>query len=158
MLCMVLVIIQEEREVNNMYRFIQEHYSDRLIKDDEIIRIEKEFNVKFPTILREYYQYFNGAKIKLCQFEIDGYEYEISELVPLKYGYCCLERVKENDLQDGIIEENLFPIANNRGGDYYYWDKNTERIYLIYCDNIEEPIQICGSIQGLFELMSNSCN
>ena len=31
-----------------MYRFIQEHYSDRLIKNDEIIRIEKEFNVTIP--------------------------------------------------------------------------------------------------------------
>ena len=141
-----------------MYRFIKEQYSDRLIKNDEITRIEKEFNVKFPTILREYYQNFNGAKIKLCQFEVDGDEYEISELVPLKYGYCCFEKVKENDIQDGIIEETFFPIANNRGGDYYYWDKNTERIYLIYCDDIEEPIQICESIQELFELMCNSCN
>lgn len=141
-----------------MYKFIEEQYSNQLVKNDELLEIEKKYNVTFPPILREYYLKFNGAKIKLCQFEIEGFEYEISELVPLKYGYCCWEKVKENDLQDGLIAENLFPIANNRGGDYYYWDKNTEEIYLIYCDDIEEPIQICESIQRLFDLMSNSCN
>ncbi len=107
--------------------------------------------------IKEYYLKHNGAKINLCCFEIDEYEYEISEIIPLKYGSCSLEKVKENDIEDGFIKESLVPIANNRGGDYYYWDKETEEVYLIYGDDIENPIFICDSISELLKIMSN-CN
>lgn len=103
-------------------------------------------------MLKDFYLKYNGAQIKLCCFKIDEYYYEISELVMLKYGVCCFEKIREND----IIDNSLFPLANNRGGDYYYWDKETENVYLIYGDDIENPIYICKSIKELFDIMQNS--
>lgn len=101
---------------------------------------------------------YNGAKIRLCKFYIDNFEHEISEILPLKYGKSCLEEVIKNDRNDDIIPRNMIPIANNRGGDYYYWDVLDESVYLFYCDDIENPVYICNDIEELFNLMSKYCN
>ncbi len=48
-------------------------------------------------------------------------------MLPLKFGNSCFEEVIKNDRQDDIIPSNMIPIANNRGGDYYYWDMSNEK-------------------------------
>ena len=39
--------------------------------------------------------------------------------------------------EDGIIDEHLYPLARNEGGDYFYWDIRDENVYMIYCDDVE---------------------
>lgn len=52
----------------------------------------------------------------------------------------------------------MVPIAQNRGGDIYYWDISDENIFLYYCDDIENPIYICENVRALFEIMENNCS
>lgn len=42
------------------------------------------------------------------------------------------------------------------GGDYFYWDVRDENVYMIYCDDIENPVWVCKSIKAFFELMENN--
>ena len=140
-----------------MYKFIKECREGYLISEEDIKEFEKCWNVKIPEILRKFYINYNGGKINLCKFSVDDFVYEISEIIPLKYGECCLEEVIRNDRQDEIIPKDKVPIANDRGGNYYYWDSLTGEIFLYYCDDIENPIYICKSIEDLFEVMNQSC-
>lgn len=151
------VIIQQEKEGNKMYKFIKERREGYSINEEDIKTVEKCWNIEIPTILKQFYINYNGAKINLCKFFVDDFKYEISEIIPLKYGKCCLEEVIRNDRQDDIIPSNMIPIANDRGGDYYYWDMSSGRVYLFYCDDIENPIYICKSIEEMFEIMNKSC-
>ena len=141
-----------------MYKFIREYGREYLVNEKEIRAIEEMLDISFPPILKKFYINYNGARIYLCQFWVDGYEYEISELVYLKYGKCSLENVIKNDREDNIIPYNMIPIANNRGGDYYYWDALSENVFLYYCDDIENPIFICDNINTLFKIMDNNCS
>lgn len=91
----------------------------------------------------------------MCVFYIDGFEFEVSEILPLKYGAFTFEDVIANDRGDEIIPANMVPIAQNRGGDIYYWNTSNENIFLYYCDDIENPIYICENVRALFEIMEN---
>lgn len=141
-----------------MYNFIKQIRDDYHIKKEEIETIEKKYKILFPKILKDYYLKYNGDIIKLCIFTVDGYEYSIVKMVQLKYGTATFEHIVDNDREDGIIEENLLPIARNEGGDYYYWDTISENVFLYYCDDIENPIFICENIEELFKILESSCS
>ena len=151
------VIIHQKKEENKVYKFIKECRESYLVNEEHMKILEKCWNIEIPTILRQFYCNYNGAKIKLCKFFVDEFEYEISEILQLKYGECCFEEVIGNDRQNDIIPNNMIPIANDRGGNYYYWDMSSGRIYLFYCDDIDNPIYICSSIEELFEIMNLAC-
>ena len=139
-----------------MYQFISVHKNNFVVREEDINQVEKHFNIVFPKILRQFYLEHNGDSVELCKFRTDDFEHEIFEILPLKYGDCTVEDVMENDREDEIIPCTMIPIANDRGGDYYYWDLETENVYLYYCDDIENPIYICDSIKSLFDIM-NRC-
>lgn len=139
-----------------MYKFIKECKEGYSISEEDIERIEEEYGIEIPSVLRKFYYNYNCARIHLCKFYVEGCEYEISEILPLKYGEVCFEQVLENDRLDDIIPRNMLPLANNRGGDYYYWDTLSENVYIYFCDDIENPIYICKSIEEMFEIMNKS--
>ena len=141
-----------------MYKFIRECEEVSLVNEDQIKELEVAWSISFPESLKDYYKNNNGCKIKVCIFYIDGFEYEISEILPLKYGPFTFEDVLANNRGDEIIPTNMIPIAQNRGGDIYYWDTSNENIFLYYCDDIENPIYICENVRALFEIMENNCS
>ena len=59
----------------------------------------------------------------------------------------------ENDREAGFIYEHLYPLACNEGGDYFYWDIRDENVYMLYCDDIENPVWICASVKEFFDLL-----
>ena len=136
-----------------MFNFITENNKKDHISNDVISEIEKLYKIQFPVILREYYLNHNGDKIKLCIFKVDEEEFGVAKIVPLKYGSCDFESIVRNDRHDEIIDSHLYPLARNEGGDYYYRDERNENVYMIYCDDIENPILICNTVKRFFELM-----
>lgn len=139
-----------------MYKFIKKIKSGYSVNERDIKNIEERWDISFPILLKEFYVNYNGAEINLCMFVLNGYEHEISEFLPLKYGECNFDDVIKNDREDGIISNNMIPLASNRGGDYYYWNSMNESIVLFYCDDIENPVYICKNIKELFNIMENN--
>lgn len=142
---------------NKMYGFIKQIKEEYHITEEDLKIVEGKYDIKFPEILRSYYLEHNGDIIKTCYLLVDDYSYGIAKIVQLKNGTTTFEYIVDNDRKDGIIDENMFPIARNEGGDYYYWNKQTQNIYLYYCDDIEDPIYICENINSFFEIMDKSC-
>ena len=139
-----------------MYSFIKKMKDDEKITIEDIAEIEKTFSFQMPEILKEYYLANNGASIHRCIFSVDGYEVEVAKLVELKYGYLPLEKIIEMDRKDGFISPNMIPIARNSGGDYYYWDSKSGKVYLFLCDSIENPIWICQNVEEFFSLLQKN--
>ena len=139
-----------------MYSFIKKMKDDEKITIEDIAEIEKTFSFQMPEILKEYYLANNGASIHRCIFRVDGYEVEVAKLVELKYGYLPLEKIIEMDRKDGFISPNMIPIARNSGGDYYYWDSKSGKVYLFLCDSIENPIWICQNVEEFFSLLQKN--
>lgn len=109
-----------------------------------------------PKSLEEFYLKYDGASIYLILFQIDGYEYEVSKILPLFDGECSVYEFYKMDREDGIIRDTLIPFARNRGGDYYYWDTNDYKVYILYGDDIENEILISDTMDGFFELLENN--
>jgi len=139
-----------------MYSFIKKMKDDEKITIEDIAEIEKTFSFQMPEILKEYYLANNGASIHRCIFSVDGYEVEVAKLVELKYGYLPLEKIIEMDRKDGFISPNMIPIARNSGGDYYYWDSKSGKVYLFLCDSMENPIWICQNVEEFFSLLQKN--
>ena len=136
-----------------MYSFVKAQSENTHILSRDIMEIESKYNIKFPEVLREYYLKHNGDKIRLCIFKVDDEEFGVAEIVELKYGNCSFEKLVENDMEDGFIDEHLYPLACNEGGDYFYWDIRDENVYMLYCDDIENPVWICASVKEFFDLL-----
>lgn len=164
-----------------MYRFIKEKRPGFEITPEEIQEIEERYGIQFPDALAKFYLEYNGAYVKLCYFEADEdeddeydddeyeddaeeeddnfeyeyeeYPYEVRSMMPLRYGELTFEHVLANDRD--YMDADMFPIASNQGGDYYYWDRNNEKVYLYY-DDIENPIFICHTIKRFFEKLSDA--
>lgn len=139
-----------------MYGFVKEKSENTHISSCEVLEIENKYNINFPTMIKEYYLQHNGDKIRLCIFTVDEEEFGVAKIVELKYGNCSFEKIVKNDREDGIIDEHLYPLARNEGGDYFYWDIRDENVYMIYCDDVENPVWVCDSIKAFFDLMENN--
>lgn len=126
------------------------------IKDIE--EIEKNFNIKFPIQLRNFYLSYNAIDIDVCIIKVNENKYEVAKIIPLKTGKNSFEDLKTDELIDKIIPESFMPFARDRGGAYYYWDNNNSGIYIIYPDFIEQPILICYTISEFFSLLQISDN
>ena len=70
-----------------------------------------------------------------------------------RVGFCMRDWLVENDREAGFIDEHLYPLACNEGGDYFYWDIRDENVYMLYCDDIENPVWICASVKEFFDLL-----
>jgi len=155
-----LMYIQHDHEFsaggNKMYDFLKKENSGIKPEPHEIKVIEDSYGFEFPQILFDFYLLHNVGTIKLCTFEIDGFEHQVRNMVPLKEGALTFEEIVTNDRKDGFIDTNMLPLAMNEGGDMYYWDKNNENVYLYYWDDIENPIFISENIKSFFELLSQS--
>lgn len=157
-----------------MYSFIKEKRPGFEITPEEIHEIEEKYEIQVPQALAQFYLECNGAEARLCYFEADededdeyededdndfeynyeDYPYEVRSIVPLRYGRLTFEQIIDNDRD--YMDNNMFPIASNQGGDCYYWDKNSEKIYLYYSDDIEESIFICHTVKRFFEKLSDA--
>ena len=124
-----------------MYGFVKEKSENTHISSCEVLEIENKYNINFPTMLKEYYLQHNGDKIRLCIFTVDEEEFGVAKIVELKYGNCSFEKIVKNDREDGIIDEHLYPLARNEGGDYFYWDIPfiDQTIDICFCCVIRNP-------------------
>ena len=139
-----------------MFDFLKNENNGIKPEVQDIKAIEDLYDFKFPQILFDFYLLHNVEDIKLCIFEIDGFEHGVNSMVPLKGGSLTFEAMVSNDRQDGFVDINMLPLAMNGGGDTYYWDRSNENVYLYYDDDIENPIFICENIESFFELLSQS--
>lgn len=137
-----------------MYSFLKSVDDKIEINISYVNKIENLFNVRFPKVLIDYYMRYNNVKINLCIFTINQNEYEVVKIIPLKSKSNSFENIKRMELKFQYIPIDFMPLARNRGGDYYYWDKN-ENVYLIYSDRIDSPVKICDSIEAFFYLLEN---
>ena len=119
-------------------------------------RLEAKYDISFPPVLREFYRQHEGQKIELCKFQVNGYWCEVSSIVPLCVGRMTFERITDNDREDGFISSLLFPLAMDRGGNLYYWQKDTEKVFLLLSDDIENPFLVANSIQAFFDLLEQA--
>lgn len=127
-----------------MYEFIQNMNKENQINLEDITNIEQKYDVIFPKELVEFLIHQNGSEIYLSQIiGKDVVKYEISSLIPIKYGLMSMEKMMEWDRMDGFVKPSTIPIANDRGGNVYYLDVESGEILLYFGEDIENPKVIC---------------
>ena len=141
-----------------MFDFLADPASkaDKLQVEKEIQRITAKYEVTFPQDLYNYALAYDGAKINLCIFKVNGYTCEVSKIVPICGDGLTFEKIVNNDRADGFISERFYPLAADRGGDIYYWDAWSGAIYLVLTDDIENPFKVCNSVREFFELLTHN--
>ncbi len=136
-----------------MFDFIKEHPHRKNDIRSDINRIEKKYDIMFPDILRNYYENYDGAKINTVIFDINGYECEVAKMVSLVDESLPFEMIVDNDKEDGFLADTFYPIARDRGGNYYYWDSVTYEVYLVLNDDCDNPFRVAKSVEQFFEVL-----
>ena len=136
-----------------MFDFLKDTQIHGRTKESDIVRLEQKYSIVFPSVLKEFYLRYDGNPIKLCLFKVDGYPCEVADIVPMTASGLTFEKIVENDRDDGIISDDLYPIARNRGGDLYYWSTKTGRVWLLLADSIDAPFLVAEDIGSFFKLL-----
>lgn len=136
-----------------MYNFLKDTTKHNHKTISDITRIEEKYSIKFPSILKNFYLDYDGNKINLCKFNVDGYSCEVAKIIPLNANGLTFEKIVENDRADGFIDKDFYPIASNRGGDFYYWSSKTGKVYLVLADDIDNPFVVSSNVETFFSLM-----
>ena len=137
-----------------MYSFIESNDAKCQLNIDDILEIENKFNIKFPNILKEYYIKYNGSQIKECYFSINGNDYNVNEIISLKYGKYSFEKEYEQVIENRYISNIYIPFAKDISNQSYYFNLKDNKIYYISIDDIINPIFICDSIDEFFEILN----
>ena len=144
-----------------MIQLIKTVHGGCKIFENDIKDIESHFSIQIPKELKKFYLDYNGADIYLCQFTMDDPSvepFEVHTIYPIKY--CALpygvtlEKVIEGDRLDGFLLFNLIPFAEDQGGDRYYYDNNTEEVFWIPSDDIDNPEKVCDSVAEFISKLS----
>lgn len=138
-----------------MYSFLKNTEDKVEIALHDIEHVEQTFNLNFPKVLRDYYVRYNAVKMNLCVFTINKREYEVTKIIPLKSKANSFEMIKKSEIKFAYIPNDFMPLARNRGGDYYYWDKKNQNVFLVYSDAVESPVKICDNIADFFSLLEH---
>lgn len=133
-----------------MFEFIKgkEKKCEESIK--KIKEIENKYGILFPDKLVEFYSLYDGEKIDLRKFEVNGFECEVVKIVPIIADKMFFESIVESDRADGFIPKDYFPLARDRGGNFYYWKSETYEVFLVFCDDYENPYKVADTVNDFF--------
>lgn len=112
----------------------------------EMDRLEKKYNFKFPPELRQFYLEHDSATFHSFSFFVDNYECGIAKIIPVSADGLSFEKIVDGDRADGFIPKSYYPLARDHGGNLYYWDNSTGNVYFLLNDDIENPFLVFHSV------------
>ena len=104
--------------------------------------LEKKYHFVFPESLRKFYFENDCSALRPFSFIIDNYECGFAKMIPLISDGLSFEKIVDDDRTEGFIPSSYYPIARDRGGNLYYWDATTEKVYYVLNDDIEDPFLV----------------
>lgn len=139
-----------------MYNFIIKEQSEQLKVIESIMYLENKYSIVFPDELKMFYLKCKEGKIKICVFIVDGVECEVASIVSVITEGYNFEKITDNNKIDAFLPDSFYPLASDRGGNYYYWDSVDGKVYLSFSDDIENPFLISDSIKEFFDILDDS--
>lgn len=70
-----------------MYKFIKVIHDGCRITKKDIQEIEKNFNIKLPSAMVDFYCHYNGAEVYLSVYTNETDEFEADVIYPIKYTF-----------------------------------------------------------------------
>ena len=139
------MILQDVFKEQESYKFNTEE--KRPISVGDLKNFEKENNIKFPESIRNYWFKYGDAPIKRCSFKGEK-STDIRQICnPLKAD--CFK-------EEGYIPQSFYAIAHDSGGNYFYWNSEDNKIYIVFHEDIDNPFVFCNSVEEMFKLMEES--
>lgn len=144
--------------INNKFDFLLASEEKEPVSKKYIDEFETKYDIKLPEILKEFYLSYNQCITKECRFSIYNKDIQfcVCEMVILKYGTYPVEKLLDYVKNNSEISDNFIPIAIDEDYEYYYWDKESKKVYFVSTENVEHPIPICNSIEDFFKLLNYS--
>lgn len=143
-----------------MYNFIDMNETYLKATEAEIKAFESEYGFTFPVLLKEFYIKYGGAELKELEFSMyDNIGFYPILIMPIRNedveDSCVKESLEINKVLPGWTHDKFIPFAEDlEGGTAYYWELDTERVYCVCNDNVENPIPICKNIKEFFDILN----
>lgn len=140
-----------------MFNFIDYEYPNARVNEAYIEELEKNLDIEFPKVLKDYYLNHNGAEIKECEFEKFGLEFCVVLIRALDFGTMPVEKVLAYNRSNSYIPKTFIPLAEDADDDDYYWDANDGKVYYLSLENVEHPKVVFDNVEEFFEMLNECC-
>jgi len=150
----------EKSEETSKYKFLEKEIDNREKSEVRIAYLEQKYGIVFPDILKDLYSRTDGSGMRTCYLEIDDYGYEVYDLVTLEDedgGFEWLvDGIYRAEPMNRYIPADWYPIAEDEGGDHYFWSSKTQQVYYVFHEDVDDKILIADSIEEFIEMLNDS--
>lgn len=147
-------------EDTTKYRFLEREIDNREKSEVRIAYLEQKYGIVFPDILKDLYSRTDCLGMRTCYVEIDDHGYEVCELVTLEDedgGFEWLvDGIYRVEPMNRFIPADWYPIAEDEGGDHYFWSSRTQQVYYVFQEELDEKVLIADSVEEFLEMMNDS--
>lgn len=120
------------------------------LTDEDLNKVEKELNIKFPPPLYEFYKKINGGYPRKNCWKTENTIYIIGQILPIKYALSTSEVRLEDSYKilskKNMLPEGFIPFAIDLGGNFFCINSKNEKIYWL---DHEHTIQDGPDGQGI---------
>ena len=138
------------------YDFIRDIEDASPVRDADIYAVERSFNVRFPEVLREYYQTVNGCYTQDFGLELEDRWYEVSYVLPIAGPSLTVDKLKRRIMDNPDIPASFFPIAVDYGSGIYFWDSLTGEVWYVRGIDGTRPNWLFSSVDEMFMAMNEA--
>lgn len=156
----------ETSEGTPKYRFLEKEIDNREKSEARIAYLEQKYGIVFPDILKDLYSRTDYSQMRTCYIEKDYNGYEVCDLVTLEDGYISedgyysfeelIDRVYRTEPMNRYIPDDWFPLAEDEGGDHFFWSSKTQKVYYVFSEALEDKILIADSIEEFIDMLNES--
>ncbi len=136
-----------------MYQFIAREAPECRINEQYLSDFERQFELRLPPVLREYYLLYNGSQMHEVPFISKGYQFCAIEILTLKYGTTPVEALLIHQAAADEIPDSYVPFALDEDYDYYYWNKDSGHIVYISREDVDNPLPVCDDMNQFFAIL-----
>ncbi len=139
-----------------MYSFLNPHSQPDPVTAQEIADLENRCHLHLPQELKTFYENHNGQSIKPVVFSVDGQSFDVYSMLPLFTGTMPIEHILEIYQPANRFPATFFPIAVSFDGEDYFYDTQSDAVYLIPIEHPSSRKLVCHSITQFFKLLSEN--
>lgn len=141
-----------------MFKFIEFDDQSGNVTNEYIDMFEEKYDIIFPELLKQFYTEHNFAELKEHCFVLHkDIKFQIDFILPIAGANDNVEKGISFVLKNyKDMPSSFVPLARDIESEYYYWDKNDERVYCVSIGNPEHPIPVSNNIKEFFQVLNEA--
>lgn len=123
------------------------------LTDSDFNNLERQYHIRLPYLLEQYYRCCNGQPVEECFFTVNGRVFSVCRIFPLFFGNMSADWLLEIFQGAPAVLPGYFPLAMSCTEEDYFLDTVTGEIFLMDPAIPASKELVCSSVDAFFALL-----